>query len=84
MLDEPVFLDLAQILAIHRYQLQRYGGSQGIREMGLLESALAQPSMGFGEAYLHRTIFDQAAAYLFHLCAGHPFVDGNKRVALHA
>jgi death-on-curing protein len=75
----PVFLDLTEVLAIHQDQLERYGGSPGIRDLGLLESALAMPSAGVRGQYLHADIFEMAAAYLFHIVRNHPFVDGNKR-----
>lgn len=84
MTGSVVFLTLAQALAIHRFQIQTYGGSDGIRDRELLESALAQPQAGFGDEYLHRDVYEMGAAYLYHLCKNHPFVDGNKRVALHA
>ena len=76
---EPVFLRLDEVIEIHRDQIQRYGGSPGIRDLHLLKSALAQPSAGFGGQYLHRDIFAMAAAYLFHIVQNHPFLDGNKR-----
>ncbi|MEW5980264.1 MAG: type II toxin-antitoxin system death-on-curing family toxin [Acidobacteriota bacterium] len=66
---------------IHRILIQRYGGSLGIRDPRLLASALAQPKMTVGRKFVHRTVFDKAAAYGYHLCANHPFIDGNKRVA---
>jgi death-on-curing protein len=66
---------------IHRDQLRRYGGAPGIREPNLLASALAQPKMTAGGKYVHRTMFEKAAAYGYHVCRNHPFVDGNKRVA---
>lgn len=47
--------------------------------MGLLQSALAMPSSGFGEEYFHKDLYEMAAAYLFHIVKNHPFVDGNKR-----
>ena len=69
------------VLAIHREQLQVYGGEAGIRDMAGLESALTQPELEvFGQA-LHPTVPLKAAAYLYHLASNHPFVDGNKRVA---
>jgi len=80
MMKEPVFLDLMQVLQIHQDQIARYGGSNGLRDMDLLQSALAMPSAGFGGEYVHSTLFEMAAAYLFHLVKNHPFVDGNKRV----
>jgi len=78
---DPIFLSLADIIAIHKDQIDRYGGAPEIRDLGLLESALAQPRSGFGDEYLHSTIYEMAAAYLFHISQNHPFVDGNKRVA---
>jgi death-on-curing protein len=59
--------------------IQRYGGRRGRRDSGLLSSALAQPRATAGGKYLHRTVFDKAAAYGYHLARNHPFVDGNKR-----
>src|SRR5690606_17233104 len=70
-----------EVLAIHRDQIERYGGSPSLRDMGLLLSAIAMPAAGFGGVYAHSDLFEMAAAYLFHLAANHPFVDGNKRVA---
>jgi death-on-curing protein len=61
--------------------IQRYGGRRGRRDSGLLSSALAQPRATAGGKYLHRTVFDKAAAYGYHLARNHPFVDGNKRIA---
>jgi len=73
------FLGLDDVLEIHRDQIERYGGLFGIRDMGLLQSAIAMPAAGFGAQYLHGDIFEMAAAYLFHITQNHPFVDGNKR-----
>jgi len=75
----PVFLSLAEVLEIHRDQIERYGGHAGIRDLGLLQSALAMPGAGFGGKYLHSDLIEMAAAYLFHIVQNHPFVDGNKR-----
>lgn len=77
----PVFLSLGEVLEIHRDQIERYGGDPGIRDLGLLQSALAMPAAGFGGRYLHSDLFEMAAAYLFHLVQSHPFVDGNKRAS---
>ena len=76
----PLFLTLDEVIAIHRDQIDRYGGTLGIREVSLLESAIATPQAGFGDQYLHRDLFEMAAAYLYHLVQNHPFLDGNKRV----
>jgi death-on-curing protein len=76
---DPTFLTLDEVIEIHRDMIERYGGSPGIRDQGLLESAVAMPQAGFGEQYLHSTVFEMAAAYLFHIVNNHAFVDGNKR-----
>lgn len=81
---DPTFLSLEEVLSLHGDQIRRYGGSEGLRDAGLLSSALAAPRSTFGGELLHPTLFDQAAAYLFHLAKNHPFIDGNKRVALAA
>ena len=81
---EPAFLTLDEVLALHADQIERYGGSSGLRDLGLLESAVAAPRATFGGALLHPTLPEMAAAYLFHLVQNHPFVDGNKRVGLAA
>jgi len=75
------FIPKDVVLTIHADLIQRYGGKPGLRDAGLLDSALAQPKMTFGGKYTHKTLFDKAAAYGFHACKNHPFVDGNKRVA---
>jgi death-on-curing protein len=82
--DEPEFLTLDEILEIHRDQIERYGGDEGIRDNGLLESAVAMPQQSFGGEYLYRDIFEMAAAYAFHLAENQAFVDGNKRTGLAA
>ena len=75
-------LTLDEVLAIHAHQIQRYGGRPGLRDRGLLESALAMPRATFGGHELHESLAEKGAAYLFHLVRNHPFVDGNKRVGL--
>jgi death-on-curing protein len=79
---EPLFLTLDEILKIHQNQLELYGGETGVRDMGLLQSALAMPSAGFGDQLFHQNIHEMAAAYLYHIVLNHPFVDGNKRCGL--
>lgn len=76
------FLDKETILAFHQDQVKTFGGKQGVRDEGLLESALAQPQQSFGGEYVHKGIYEMAAAYGFHICSNHPFFDGNKRTAL--
>jgi death-on-curing protein len=83
-MNEPPFLSVAEVIALHDVQLVAFGGAAGLREPGLLESAVAMPQMGFGEEYVHADLEEMAAAYLFHLVKNHPFVDGNKRVGFHA
>lgn len=75
------FVPIDIILAFHEDLLRRYGGSGGVRDRNLLESAIGQPKATFAGKHLHRTLFDKAAAYGFHLARNHPFVDGNKRIA---
>lgn len=75
----PVFLSLAECIDIHNDQIGRYGGVEGIRDLGLLESAVAMPQVGFAGEFLHVDLFEMAAAYLFHIVKNHPFIDGNKR-----
>ena len=75
-----VFLTLDEVLEIHRDQIARFGGSEGIRDIGLLNSAMAMPTATFGGQFLHSDPFEMAAAYLFHLVQNHSFLDGNKRV----
>ena len=76
----PKFLSLAEVLAIHKDQIARYGGAPGIRDIALLKSALGIPPATYGGEFLHVDIFEMAAAYLFHIVKIHPFADGNKRV----
>ncbi len=75
---DPDFLTLDDVLLIHDQQLQKYGGSPGIRDQGLLESAIAQPQAGFGGQYAHADLFEMAAAYAFHIAENQPFLDGNR------
>jgi death-on-curing protein len=84
MNDEPVFLTVDDVLALHVDQIREFGGSERLRDQGGLESAVAQASATYGGKYLHAGLFDMAAAYAFHIAENHPFVDGNKRTALNA
>ena len=78
----PIFLTLDEALLIRVDQIRRYGGSHGVRDLGLLSSALAMPGASFGGLHLHTSQAEMAAAYLFHSAQNHPFLDGNKRSAL--
>ena len=80
----PLFLHLEEVLEIHEDQTKRYGGTEGIRDLGLLQSALAMPQAGSSTEYYHTDLFEMAAAYLFHIVKNHPFVDGNKRTGVAA
>jgi death on curing protein len=82
MSDEILFLEMDDILEIHGLQLPRFGGAEGIRDRGLLESAIAQPQAGIDGQFLHSDLFLMAAAYAFHIAENQPFVDGNKRTGL--
>jgi death-on-curing protein len=76
------FLTLAEVVEIHKDQIEMYGGGSGIRDIGLLSSAVAMPYASFSSAFLHADIYEMAAAYVFHICQNQPFIDGNKRTAL--
>jgi death-on-curing protein len=81
---DVLFLTLAEAIEIHRDQIDRYGGRVGLRDLALLESALAQPEGSFAGEWLHEDHYEMAAAYAYHLCQNHPFIDGNKRTGLAA
>ncbi len=76
---EPDFLTLGEVLFIHLDQIERYGGKAGLRDAGLLESAMSMPRATFAGRHMHADLFEMAAAYLFHIVSNHPFIDGNKR-----
>lgn len=80
----PLFLTLREVLEIHRQQIEFYGGAAGIRDPELLASAVAQPQASFDGEFLHESVPAMAAAYLYHICRNHPFLDGNKRVGANA
>jgi death on curing protein len=82
MIQSIAFLGLDEILEIHRDQIQRYGGLRGVRDLGLLLSAVSMPSAMFGGSYVHQNLLEMAAAYLFHIIKNHPFYDGNKRTGV--
>lgn len=82
MNPEPEFLTVEDVLQIHDEQLAAYGGAAGIRDQGLLESAVMMPQASFSEAYLHEDLAHMAAAYAFHIAQNQPFMDGNKRTGL--
>lgn len=78
------YLDIDQILFIHRSQLRRFGGLKGLRDRGALLAAIARPQMTFSGEDLYPEIPDKVAALMHSLVMNHPFVDGNKRVGVHS
>jgi Fic family protein len=78
--DDCVHLTPEIVLAIHRESIRRFGGSDGLRSRDLLESAVAAPQASFGGKSTFADLVEIAAAYLFYLCANHPFLDGNGRI----
>lgn len=74
-----IYLTLEQIIVIHEDQIVRYGGSSGLRDVSLLESAVFRSQSSFGGEDLYPTIFDKASALMHSLILNHPFIDGNKR-----
>ncbi|MCL2130454.1 MAG: type II toxin-antitoxin system death-on-curing family toxin [Treponema sp.] len=75
-------MTLSEIMLILEDQIRHYGGIYGVRDLNLLSSAIYMPESSFGGQYLHESIPAMAAAYIFHICQNHPFLDGNKRAAL--
>lgn len=73
------YLTLIEVLELHRKILEQSGGALGIRDMGLLESAIAQPRMTFDGEDLYPSLLEKAAALGFSIILNHPFIDGNKR-----
>lgn len=81
-MNQPIFIPKKVILLLHEQLIDRYGGATGLRDENLLDSAIEQPKATFDGDFLHESLYYMAAAYGFHLCMNHPFVDGNKRIAL--
>lgn len=81
-MDTPRVLTLSEVLSILQDQISRYGGEYGVRDLGLLSSAIAVPQASFGGTPFHADLYEMAAAYAFHISQNHPFLDGNKRVGL--
>lgn len=75
----PRFLTFDHVLLLHTLQAKEFGGAHGLKDEGLLRSAIAQPQSGFGKVPFHKNLYEMAAAYLFHIVRNHPFIDGNKR-----
>lgn len=77
--DEVRFLSVEDVLTIHESTIRREGGMSGLRDPGLLESAVLMPQQRFEGDHLHEDLAEMAAAYLFHIVQNHAFHDGNKR-----
>jgi len=75
------FLNKKYIIKLHEMLINTYGGTTGIRDEKLLESALKQPESTFEGKFLHDSILKMASAYAYHICKNHAFIDGNKRIA---
>ncbi len=83
-MNDPIFLTLDHALRIHSYQVETFGGSDAMLDLGKLEAAIAMPRQGFGGQYFHKDLPEMAAAYLFHIVQNHAFEDGNKRTGIQA
>lgn len=78
------YLTLEEVLCIHDMMIEKFGGSHGVRDLGLVESALARPSAGFGDFEAYPDIYLKSAVLAHSLLKNHPFIDGNKRTAMMA
>lgn len=79
---QPIrFLSVEDVIQIQQDTIEIEGGGRGLRDLGLLISAVMMPRQSFGGEFLHQDIPTMAAAYLFHIAQNHPFADGNKRAA---
>jgi len=80
--SETIYISLDDLLIIHTDQIERYGGSHGIRDIGLLESALYRPQSSFAGEDLYPTLFEKTAVIVLSLLLNHAFIDGNKRTSI--
>jgi death-on-curing protein len=78
------YLTVGIVREVHAAAIESFGGSDGVRDLALLESAVAAPQSSFGGKSPYQDLPELAAAYLFYICRNHPFIDGNKRAALGA
>ena len=76
------FITLEEVLRVHRGLIEAFGGDHGIRDDQLLDSAINMPKSSFSNKYLHKDIFEMAAAYAYHIIKNHPFIDGKKRTGI--
>lgn len=84
MTARVAYLSVEDVIEVHRRVIEAFGGDPGLRDRGLLESAVAMPRSTFDGQELHAGLAEKAAAYFYHLGANHPFIDGNIRVAVAA
>ncbi len=82
--DDCLHLTVEIVREIHLEAITQFGGSDGVRELALLESAVSAPQASFGGKSVYADLPEIASAYLFYICRNHPFIDGNKRAALGA
>jgi death-on-curing protein len=82
--EDCFHLSVEMVREIHSEAIRLFGGSDGVRETALLESAVLAPRASFGGKSPYRDVLEVASAYLFYICSNHPFIDGNKRAALGA
>lgn len=82
MMNEIKFLTVQDVIVFNYQQVRLFGGTHGIRDMGLLESAVYAAQSGHGEKYFHESLTQMASAYIFHIIKNHPFIDGNKRTGM--
>ena len=78
-MEDYIFIQYERILQLNSLAIQQYGGDEGVRDAGLIESAVNQPQATFDGVFLHQNIFEMAAAYYFHISQSQGFSDGNKR-----
>lgn len=76
-----IYITVDQAIKIHDRQIEQHGGLRGLRDLGLLTSAIEMPKSAFNGMEMYPTLFDKAAAYVFYIAKNHPFLDGNKRTA---
>lgn len=83
-MSEPRFLTVQDVLVLHAIAIEDQGGDATVRDFALLDAAVAMPAQMVAGQYLHPDLASKAAAYAFHICRNHPFIDGNKRAAVAA
>jgi len=79
---EPIFLTVEQVIELHQAVIDRFGGAHGLKDPGLLESAVMAPQQTFGGEFLYKSLAEMGAAYWICIVGNHPFIDGNKRAGL--